>query len=328
MFVKHKKPIIIFFTLFLLCLSLLAVGVAYWFKRPQNNQETIVLIEKGASLTQITNRLFEAHVLDYPLLLKGILLYTGEWRVLKAGEYLIPAQVTPAELTKILKSGNVVLHPVTLIEGETSHHLMQKLLTDDRFQGVCIIPPEGSLLPETYRFPRGTERQVIINRMQKAMGAAITKLWAGRSKDCPLKTPEELVILASIVEKETALPRERPMVAAVFLNRLQVNMMLQADPTVLYGLTKGMESHKRELSLADLKVDNPYNTYLYNGIPPTPIGNPGFLSLKAVMKPAEVPYLYFVADGSGGHVFATTLEEHQRNHEAWRKVRDGRGKGE
>lgn len=322
MFFKYKKAIILSSAVALLSLSLFTAGGAYWFKRPQNNEQTVVLIKKGSSLSQIGAHLFEEKVLDFPLLFKTILLCTGEWRGLKAGEYFIPPHVTPAQLIHILKSGNVILHPITLIEGETSHHLTQKLLKDPRFQGICAIPPEGSLLPETYHFPRGTERQKIISHMQKALKLVVNKLWSEHSPNCPLQTPEELVTLASIVEKETALSRERPVVAAVFLNRLKAHMMLQADPTILYALTKGVEPLKRELSLDDLKFESAYNTYLYEGLPPTPIANPGYLSLKAVIHPMDVPYLYFVADGTGGHVFATTLEEHQQNHGTWRKIRD------
>jgi UPF0755 protein len=314
---------IIFLVVFLLVLgsSFVGIGSTYWFQRPQKNQKTVVFIEKGSSLTQIATRLYDEGVLDLPFLFKAILLCTGEWQKLKAGEYLIPASVTPAQLIRILKSGKGILHSFTLVEGETSHHLAQKLAQDSRFEGVFSYPVEGSLLPETYAFPRGTKRQVIINHMEKEMARVVEKLWASRPKDSPLKTPEELVILASIVERETALSRERPIVAAVFLNRIKEDMMLQADPTILYALTQGKDVLGRDLSLEDLKVESAHNTYLYKGLPPTPIANPGILSLKAVMSPSEVPYLYFVADGKGGHVFATTLEEHQANHNAWRKIR-------
>lgn len=318
---KRIKILIILFTSFLLSLALLIAALTYWFQRPQNNPETVALIEKGTPLSQIASHLSDQNVLDFPLLFKAILYGTDQWRTLKAGEYHIPANVSPAQLVQILKSGKVILHPITLIEGETSHQLTQKLLQDLRFQGDCPAPSEGSLLPETYHFPRGTNRQVIVDHMKKAMQQTVAHAWAGRPKDCPLKTPEEMVTLASIVEKETALPRERPIVAAVFLNRLKIGMPLQADPTVLYALTAGMMTH-RSLSLEDLKVDHPHNTYRHMGLPPSPIANPGLQSLHAVLNPANVSYLYFVADGSGGHVFATTLEEHQRNHEAWRRIRD------
>lgn len=318
-----KKSLFLFLFLSVLSLSFGAAVLNYCFHHPYNNSKTVVFIEKGASLSQITSRLVEDEVLGFSFLFKTILLCTGEWRELKAGEYLIPPEVTPAQLIKILKSGDVILHPVTVIEGETSHHLTQKLLKDSRFYGPCTVPQEGSILPETYHFPRGMERQVMIKHMQQAMKKVVSKLWAERAKDCVLKTPEELVTLASIVEKETALAKERPLVAAVFLNRLKTNMMLQADPTVIYALTQGTEEKGRNLTLEDLKIENPFNTYLVIGLPPTPITNPGFLSLKAVTHPLEVPYLYFVADGTGGHIFATTLEEHQLNHDKWRKIRAG-----
>lgn len=320
---NHKKSILIFLSISVLILSLIVAILNYCFHHPYYNSKTVVLIEKGSSLSQITSHLVKNDVLGFPFLFKTYLLCIGEWRELKAGEYLIPPEVTPAQLIKILKSGDVILHPVTVIEGETSHHLTQKLLKDSRFCGPCPVPQEGSLLPETYHFPRDTERQVIINHMQQAMKKTVVKLWAARSNECLLKTPDELVTLASIVEKETALAKERPIIAAVFLNRLKINMMLQADPTVIYGLTKGAELKGRDLTLEDLKVENPFNTYLVTGLPPTPIANPGLLSLKAVIHPRNVPYLYFVADGTGGHVFSTTLEEHQLNHEKWRKIRNG-----
>jgi len=300
---------------------ILAITIAYWFQYPQKNQQAVVLIEKGKTLSQITARLHQQKILNYPFLFKGILYGTGGWRYLKAGEYLIPPSITPAQLMHILRSGNVILHPVTLIEGETSHHLTQRLLNDSHFQGVCELPPEGSLLPETYHFPRGTDRQKIVIQMQKAMQTALAQIWANRSPEHPLQSPEELVVLASIVEKETALPPERPLVAAVFLNRLKQGIPLQADPTIIYGLTHGKESLDRILSREDLKFESPYNTYLHAGLPPSPIANPSLACLKAVAHPENVSYLYFVADGSGGHVFSTTLKDHQKNHAQWREVR-------
>lgn len=318
---KYKKPIILVLALLLLSLNLFIAGAAYWLHHPQKNQQQIVFIEKRSSLSHIASRLVKDEVLGFPLLFKAYLLGTGEWRELKAGEYLVPSHVTPAQLIQILKSGEVILHPVIVIEGETSYHLTQKLLKDARFSGPCIVPQEGSLLPETYHFPRDTERKVIITHMQKAMKKAVAKVWAERSEECVLKTPQEMVTLASIVEKETALAKERPVVAAVFLNRLKANMMLQADPTVLYAHTQGLEQKGRALILRDLKIESPFNTYFVTGLPPTPIANPGISSLRAVVHPLEVPYLYFVADGTGGHVFSTTLEEHRLNHEKWRKIR-------
>lgn len=301
---------------------LLIVGITYWFQHPIKNEQIIVLIPKGSSLSQVTSILQKEKVLNSSFLFKTILLSTGWGRHLKAGEYLIPPAVTPAQLTHILKLGDVILHPVTLIEGETSHHFIQKVSEDPRFQGNCEVPPEGSLLPETYHFPRGTDCQKMIEHMQKAMKVAFADVWMSRSPSCFLKKPEELFVLASIVEKETSRPQERPLVAAVFLNRLKKGMPLQADPTVIYALTQGKGDLGRTLSRLDLKFESPYNTYLQPSLPPSPIANPSLASLKAVAHPASADYLYFVADGSGGHVFATSPEEHQKNHAEWRKVRD------
>ncbi|MBY0291709.1 MAG: endolytic transglycosylase MltG [Alphaproteobacteria bacterium] len=319
---KSKKIILSLLAILIVVLGFLVAGAAYWYQCPQKNVKTVVIIEKGSSLSQITSTLTQHHILDFPLLFKGILLGTGQWRDLKAGEYLIPPSVTPAQVLYILISGNVILHPITLIEGETSHHLVQKLRENPYFQGVCDVPPEGSLLPETYHFPRGTSCQKIVIRMQKAMEEAIATIWSTRSKDHPLRSPKDLLILASIVEKETSFPQERPLVAAVFLNRLQQGMPLQADPTVIYAFTQGKGELGRDLSRQDLSVDSPYNTYRNLSLPPSPIANPGIASLKAAANPADVSYIYFVANGSGGHIFATTLQEHQKNHTEWRRIRE------
>jgi UPF0755 protein len=319
-----KKNISLFLRIFLALLMVLTVGVAYWFQHPHHNKSTVILIKKGASLSHIAQTLSQHKVLNFPVLFKGMLYGTGGWRQLKAGEYLVPPAVTPAQLMYILKSGDVILHPVVLIEGETSHHLIEKLRQDPRFQGACEVPAEGSLLPETYHFPRGTNRQKIVERMQKEMGATIANLWAKRPIGHPLQSPQEMLTLASIVEKETALSKEKPIVAAVFLNRLKQGIPLQADPTVIYALTKGEGELLHDLTRQDLTWESVYNTYLHSGLPPSPIANPGLEALKAVLNPAEVSYLYFVADGTGGHVFATTLDAHQKNHAQWRKVRKER----
>lgn len=280
-----------------------------------------VLIEKGASLSQIAQTLGKHEIIDFPSFFKGAVYVTGAIQKLRAGEYLIPAHITPAQLIHILKSGKVVLHPVTLIEGETGSRLVEKLLSNSHFPGACDIPEEGSILPDTYRFAHGTDCQTIIKQMQRAMNEALAKVWATRSQNHPLKTSEELLILASIVEKETSCHREKPIVAAVFLNRLKKSMLLQADPTVIYALTKGQASLGRALVRLDLKIESPYNTYLNKGLPPAPITNPSLTSLNAAAHPVDVPYLYFVADGSGGHAFSTTLNNHQKHHARWRKIR-------
>lgn len=307
----------------LLIVTLFIILTSFWFQYPQRNETTVVLIGKGSSVSHITQILAENKVLDFPLLFQGMLYATLSWRDLKAGEYLIPADVTPAHLMGILKSGNVVLHPVILIEGETSHSFAQKLQGDPKFKGDVGHLKEGTLLPETYHFPRGIERKAVLSRLEEEMNKAAQSVWQTRAQNSPLKSQDELIILASIVEKETRLSSERPIVAAVFLNRIRIGMPLQADPTVIYGLTKGEGELGRDLTLTDLQAETPHNTYLIQGLPPTPIANPSLETLKAVANPADVAYLYFVADGKGGHIFATTLEEHKKNHEAWRVIRDG-----
>lgn len=316
-----RKNLFLLFSLCWLTLSLLGVGTAYWFQYPQQNKGTIVLIEKGSSLTQISNLLHQEGVLNFPLLFKAVIYGTRSWAELKAGEYWIPANITPSQLIYILKKGEVILHPVTLIEGETSHTFTQKLIADNHFQGAIEIPPEGSLLPETYYFPRGTEREKIIKHIQKAMKEKLTESWAQRLPDFPLTSPEELVVLASIVEKETAHHEEKPVIAAVFLNRLHQGMPLQADPTVHYSLTEGKGDLGRDLTHEDLNIPSSYNTYLNIGLPPSPITNPSLSSLKAALSPAKVPYLYFVANGCGKHTFSTNLEEHQKNCIHWQRVK-------
>lgn len=307
-----------------ICLIALPCVFTYWMQHPQKNPQTIVMIQKGESLAKISS-LFKQHgVIDYPLLFKGLVVVSGDARNLKAGEYLIPPSITPLQLIHILTKGEVILHPVTLIEGETVNHLIQRLLKDDRFEGLCDVPHEGSLLPNTYHFPRNAKREDILKTMKSAMNKTLNNLWPHRSKDSPLKTPEEALILASIVEKETALAQERPLVAAVFLNRLKQEMPLQADPTVIYALTEGLKDLERDLTREDLTIDHPFNTYIHKGLPPLPIANPGLASLKAVLNPAPVSYLYFVADGAGGHVFSDSYPEHKKNHATWRKVRSSK----
>lgn len=320
-----QRPRRTIFALIILMIALPStfVGyVAYWLQHSQNNEKTTILIEKGASLSQIAQTLNRSKVLNSPLLFKLTVYATGTSQKLKAGEYLIPPSITPAQLIHILKSGEVILHGVTLIEGETCHRLVEKVASNAHFQGACETPEEGVLLPETYHFPHGTECSIILGRMKKAMKYALEAAWAERCDNHPLGSPQELLVLASIIEKETSKTAEKPLVAAVFLNRLKQGMPLQADPTIIYALTNGREGLGRALFREDLKFESPYNTYLYKGLPPTPIANPSLSSLKAAAHPAKVFYLYFVADGSGGHVFSETLGGHQKNHANWRKIRD------
>lgn len=206
--------------------STFAGYVAYWVQYPQNNEKATILIEKGASLSQIAQTLNQYKVLNSPLLFKLTVYATGASQKLKAGEYLIPPSITPAQLIHILKSGEVILHGVTLIEGETCHRLIEKVTSNAHFQGACETPEEGVLLPETYYFPHGTECYIILSHMKKAMTYALEAAWAERCDNHPLGSPQELLVLASIIEKETSKTPEKPLVAAVFLNRLRQGMLL------------------------------------------------------------------------------------------------------
>ena len=315
--------------------ALLAVaggGLAAWglsaYTRPGPSTASItVIIERGTGIDGIARTLHRAGVLAEPLVFRLVARWASGGP-LKAGEYEFAAAITPKGAIELLKSGRTVVRRLTVVEGLTVPEVMALLGRADGLSGALPpLPPEGSLLPETYHFSYGDKREHLVRRMQDAMRALVDNLWRNRSPVVPLMTPGQAVILASIVEKETAKPAERPRIAAVFLNRLKRNMRLQSDPTVVYGLTQGAGPLSRALTRADLKQPSPYNTYLIDGLPPTPIGNPGSASLEAVMRPVATEDLYFVADGSGGHVFAATLEEHNKNVAKWRQFNKTPGDG-
>ena len=222
------------------------------------------------------------------------------------------------KLADILASGKVYLRKITFAEGLTSREIADILYQNEILEGDFELPPEGSFLPETYTFSRGDTRQSIINQGVAAMNKVLEQAWQEKDADLPLKNKEEMLILASIVEKETGVAAERPQVASVFVNRLKKGMLLQTDPTVIYALTLGKSDLGRDLRSKDLSVDSPYNTYKYAGLPPTPICSPGKAAIMAVAHPDKTPYLYFVASGTGGHNFARTLQEHNVNVRKWR----------
>jgi UPF0755 protein len=227
-----------------------------------------------------------------------------------------------SDVLRILREGRTVVHRVTFAEGLTSKEMLAALGRAERLEGpMPPLPANGSLLPDTYHYSYGDTQAEIVARMAKAMDAVLAELWAKRAPDLPLTSPTEALILASIVEKETAVPAERARIAAVFINRLKKGMRIESDPTVVYGLTDGLGPLGRALTRDDLRNDHPYNTYRITGLPPGPICNPGRDSLAAVMNPLQTEEIYFVADGSGGHVFARTLDEHNRNVAQWRKFK-------
>ena len=233
---------------------------------------------------------------------------------LKPGEYSFQKNASLRDVIGTIVEGKVVQHAVTIPEGLTSEQIVARLSDNDIFAGtVREMPREGTLLPETYKFPRGTTREQVIQRMQQAQKRVLAEIWERRNPDIPVKTPEQLVTLASIVEKETGKADERSRVAAVFVNRLRQKMKLQSDPTIIYGLVGGKGTLGRPIKRSEIQQPSPYNTYVVDGLPPGPIANPGRASLEAAANPARTRDLFFVADGTGGHTFTETYDQHQKN---------------
>ena len=244
---------------------------------------------------------------------------------LKAGEYEIKKHASMADVLNTLVRGKGILLKLTIPEGLTSQQIVERVRGEPDLDGeITDIPQEGSLLPDTYRFSKGMARQELLERMQGEMQRYLALAWANRQAGLPLKTPQEAIIFASIVEKETGRPDERSRVAGVFMNRLRTGMRLQSDPTVIYGIAGGQGRLGRPITRADLRQQSAHNTYQIKGLPPTPICNPGRSAIDAALKPAETKELYFVADGSGGHAFSTTLTQHNAAVSNWRKVERGR----
>ena len=292
------------------------------------NTATVILLEPGSSVGKIAMLLEEAGVIRHTELFKGAVRAKGVQNALKAGEYEIPAGASLLEVIDILVAGKSILHFFTAPEGLTTAQILNILRTDETLLGdVTLSPNEGQLLPETYGYTRGETRDAIVQRMILDQEKTLAELWENRQLGLPLSNKQEVVILASIVEKETGIAEERSRIAAVFINRLKRNIRLQSDPTIIYGLTKG-EPLGRGLRQSELRGKTPYNTYVIDGLPPTPIANPGKASLEAVLNPADTNDLFFVADGTGGHVFAETLREHQRNVAQWRRIEREQKAGE
>lgn len=275
--------------------------------------ESDVVIKPGVGLKGIAQELHDAGVIENPLLFEVGVRLRRMTPSLKAGEYAIPSKASMLDIMDILISGKTVQHKITVAEGLTSDMVLKLVVADPVLIGtIGATPGEGTLLPQTYLFTRGTTRAEIIARMQKAQRELMTKLWAKRAPDLPVKSPADAVTLASIVEKETALPEERRHIAAIFVNRLRLGMKLQSDPTIIYSISRGYPLG-RGIRQSELVKATPYNTYVVAGLPPTPICNPGADSLSAVLNPGTSKDLYFVAGGDGGHVFSATIEEQLKN---------------
>ncbi len=282
--------------------------------------DKVVLIPAGSDADEISQILVDQGVIDSRVSFAGALFVEGLRAKLKAGEYLFKQQASLQEVIDTIVSGKSILHAVTIPEGLTSAQIVEKLREDDALTGeIREIPREGALLPETYKFQRGDTRANILQKMARDQKALLEELLRRRVADLPLGSPAEMVTLASVVEKETGRADERPRVAAVFLNRLRKHMRLQSDPTVVYGLVGGQGTLGRGITRDDLESRTPYNTYVIDGLPPGPIANPGRAALEAVANPSRTAELYFVADGAGGHVFAESLDAHNRNVQKWRQ---------
>ncbi|HVI52127.1 MAG TPA: endolytic transglycosylase MltG [Candidatus Sulfotelmatobacter sp.] len=285
---------------------------------------TTVVIEHGSGSQAIASQLAEAGVIDSPWLFLLEIRLTGHLN-LKAGEYAFPASVSMAAIIDMMHRGQVVVHKVTIAEGLTVAQVMAELRQADGLTGrVMESPDEGSLLPQTYFFSLGDSRDALVSRMSRGMNETLDELWPKRKQGLLLANKMEALILASVVERETGIAAERPHIAAVFLNRLRLKMRLQSDPTVIYAVSNGEGVLERPLTRDDLAFPSPYNTYASDGLPAGPICNPGRASIQAVLHPADSDDLYFVADGSGGHVFAKTLTDHNRNVAKWRTVQQGK----
>jgi UPF0755 protein len=270
--------------------------------------------------------LFDAGVIRDPVLFSWGTRIVGAGRSLQAGEYLIPAKATMSDIADILRRSETVVRRLTVPEGLSITQVTRLLMAEQALIGaVGEIPGEGSLFPETYHFTYGDGRADLVARMLKAMIDTKTRLWLSRAPNLPFSSPDEAVILASIVEKETAAPEERSRIAGVFINRLRLGMALQSDPTVVFGIKGGLPLG-RSLKRSEIDTPTPYNTYLFKGLPPGPIANPGLKALEAALNPMETKELYFVADGSGGHAFAKTYREHQGNVRNWRRIEKSRSK--
>lgn len=311
----------------LLFVAALAWGFAsYTADGPVARQgdETVVVLRSGAGVSEIAGTLAEAGVVRSATAFRVAAQLTGADRGLRAGEYRIESRASLAEVLETLRSGDVARHFVTIPEGWSVAQAIDILNAETVLTGtVEDIPAEGSLMPDTYEVTRGESRQSVIDRMQAAQTELIEELWPTRAQGLPFSTPEEAVTLASIVEKETGLAEERPRVAAVFVNRLRLGMRLESDPTIVYGISGGRPLG-RGLRRSELARETPYNTYQIPGLPPTPIANPGRAAIEAVLNPPASRDLFFVADGSGGHAFASTYAEHLENVGRWRAIEAAR----
>jgi UPF0755 protein len=326
--VRHPLVVFLNFVLTIVIIGIVAIGGGVFaakmqFERPGSlDQARPVTVEFGGGLGAIADQLQKDGVISSKWLFVAGVMLARQQGALKAGEYLIPAHASMHDVMESMVAGKGILYTISIPEGLTSQQIVDRLKSEDILTGdIAETPPEGSLLPETYKVPRGATRESVLANMRRERDRVVADVWQRRAQDLPIQTPEQLVVLASVVEKETALADERSRVAAVFVNRLRLNMRLQSDPTVIYGMFGGEgKPNGFMLSRADLEKQSPYNTYVVAGLPPGPIANPGRASLEAVANPSRTRDLFFVADGSGGHAFAESYEAHLKNVSRWRDI--------
>jgi UPF0755 protein len=312
-----------------LLLGLIGIAVFAWIAHDwagsgPADKPVAVVVPEGASLARAANALERAGAIRSASRFRVYARLFGDGGAIKAGEYAIPEQASASDVLTLLQEGKVRQRLVPVPEGYPSVLVHDALMRADGLTGDVPVPADGSVLPDSYAYQKGDTRAAVVARMQKAMKDYLAQAWADRKPGIAVKTPQEAIILASIVEKETGKPSERRTVAAVYGNRLRIGMPLQADPTVIYPITRGRPLGRRILR-SELHAKNGYNTYASPGLPVGPIANPGRASIDAVLNPADSKALYFVADGSGGHVFADTLAQHNANVQKWYAIRRQRG---
>jgi UPF0755 protein len=301
-----------------------AFVVAPWYLGGRLPRDTAFIVPDGSSLASVAAKLEKEGAIGSARAFRLRARLFGGGAPIKAGEFLLPKAASPARILAVLQGDDVLRRFVTVPEGMPSIMVHDRLMAQPYLTGAVPVPPEGSILPDSYDFQRGEPRQAVMQRMQAAMQAALKEAWMRRAPGVVVKTPQEALTLASIVEKETGKPSERTMVAGLYSNRLRQGIMLQADPTIIYPITKGKPLGRRILQ-SEIQAVNGYNTYSMVGLPQGPITNPGRASILAVLNPAKTDALYMVADGTGGHAFAATLEQHNANVAKWFAIRRAKG---
>jgi len=327
---QARNGIVVFFNFLMTAMVLGVIGViSLFFVGKQNFEKSgplktaqTIVVKEGASLSKISEQLLARGIIDNELLFRYGVQFNGAGNAMKPGEYAFKPGMSMSNVMEAIRSGKGIIYKVTIPEGLTTHQIYARVKANETLVGdMPEMTAEGSLMPDTYPFQRGTTREEVIAQMKRSQERFLSEIWDRRISNLPIKTPQEMVTLASIVEKETGKADERPRVASVFINRLNKGMKIQSDPTIIYGIFGGAGKPKgRPIYRSDIDKHTPYNTYSISGLPPGPIANPGRAALEAVANPSITEDLFFVADGTGGHVFAKTLSEHQANVVRWRAI--------